>query len=177
MSSQRRPRKCRNKVRGFSARAPCDGSAIPRVVARRNRHGARLKIAARRRWWWARWRNGSAAVRPRKDGLGPAFALRAVRRLAVMQNRDARYRIPRLLSPRHTAQLLIPGSPCTLSHRPHKHLDRPHSPLSSTARRPQNWPKSPISLAALDAPRRRIIVRAPLRRISLRYKRGPKTFT
>ena len=25
----------------FSARAPCDGSSIPRVVARRNRHGAR----------------------------------------------------------------------------------------------------------------------------------------
>ena len=92
-----------NTVEWFSARAPCDGSSIPRVVARLNRHGARRFL------------------RHVADGGGPVSRTALprcvfgrmvwVRRLLCarfagrqrQQNRGVHYKVPRLLSPRHTA--------------------------------------------------------------------------
>ena len=119
-----------------SARAPCNGSSIPPADGWAQSARCLFCRDAARTWWAPCW-----------NGLRGALVGRAsrVRRCSARGSQadsdsktDARYRIPRLLSQRHTAPLLNPGSSCTLDHRPHKHPDHPQSPCSSTARRPKN---------------------------------------
>ena len=120
-------------------------------LARRNQHVARSR-SARRGWWWARWRNGSAVGRLRKDGLGPAslcarFAGKRVTQNSGCSLQDSPALVPRCTAPLRNQQgLLYLRTPSPQAPRP--------SPQCSVkvAKSPQNWPNGPERLAALDAP-------------------------
>ena len=80
----------------------------------------------------------ASTVRQSEGRSGPGVTLHAVRRQAVTAKRDVRYKIPSVLSPRHTARLHNPQVTLYLKHRPHKHPDRPQSPHFSVAKWPEN---------------------------------------
>ena len=146
--------KLRNHLsRGCSARAPCDGSTIPPDGSGHNRHGRSICRDAARTWW-ARQQHGLHGA-----SLGRAVWVRHCLARGPQASSDSRIGCSLQDSP-----ALVPVAHGTVAHPRVTLYINPPSPqaprpspkpsfqYSETAR---NWPKSQISLAALDAPRRR----------------------
>ena len=147
-------------VVALSARAPCDGSAIPRAA--RPAQSARSLVLPQRGADVGGPVCGPATVVRRSEGcLGAGDALRAGRRLAVRRvARDWMERLQIRAAAGHMSKargLTTHQRPKSYNilHSPHKHSTVPTDPHFAIARQPQNGQKHQNRLAALVAPRRR----------------------
>ena len=136
-----------------SARAPCDGSAIPPADGWAQSARCLFFRDAARTWWAPGWNGLRGAL------VGRVSRVRCCSARGSQAGNDSKNGCSLQDSP-----ALVPTAHSKITHPPFILYIRPPSPqaprpspkpLFEYSEMVQKWPKSRISLAALDAPRRR----------------------